>query len=210
MWTPCAVRQRTWADWLGAARAWFLQGPDVLYNVDSGTKMSLQKSISSSPIKYGNMLKGIGRVKIFEDPTPPELGPGAPVRRDGQGAMSASRRVRTATTQMTCPLTLPLGHRYLHHQAPQRGAELCIRGQAPPQQPGVTHLALWPLARQQHGPQPGQHVDAGQGRQGVGGPGADHLQERGSQAHVHAESVQGERQGEVTNESPGWKNGFTL
>ncbi|KAF5830367.1 flagellar associated protein [Dunaliella salina] len=53
------------------------EGPDALYDVDSGPKASLQKSIATSPIKYGNMRAGTGRHKgEFKYETPPSLGPG--------------------------------------------------------------------------------------------------------------------------------------
>lgn len=52
------------------------QGPDALYDVDSGPKASLQKSIVTSPLRYRNMRAGIGRVKAFQYETPAHLGPG--------------------------------------------------------------------------------------------------------------------------------------
>eukprot|EP00200_Dunaliella_tertiolecta_P005273 CAMPEP_0202351256 /NCGR_PEP_ID=MMETSP1126-20121109/7979_1 /ASSEMBLY_ACC=CAM_ASM_000457 /TAXON_ID=3047 /ORGANISM="Dunaliella tertiolecta, Strain CCMP1320" /LENGTH=271 /DNA_ID=CAMNT_0048943347 /DNA_START=130 /DNA_END=945 /DNA_ORIENTATION=- len=53
------------------------EGPDTLYDVDSGPKASLQKSIATSPIKYGNMKAGTGRHRgELKYETPPSLGPG--------------------------------------------------------------------------------------------------------------------------------------
>jgi len=50
------------------------QGPDALYDVDFGAKASLQKSIATTPIKYGNMGAGKGRDKALKQDS--NLGPG--------------------------------------------------------------------------------------------------------------------------------------